>query len=101
MQHPAQLENLKQVVKYWEQCLELLDSGADEQATASRMVGVVSNKQAVGWSDGVDAHPAYQLIFELAASLELPEEMTNRRSERWQCIRSLLPVLRTATENQL
>lgn len=97
MKHPARLVNLREVVEYWRQCLELLDAGEDEQSVASRMVGVIASQQELKWSDGGDVHPAYQLIFELVASLELPAKITSQRNERWQCIRVLLPVLCSAT----
>ena len=96
MKHPAQLATLEEVVRYWEECLALLDEGKPETSVASQMVGVITSPREVQWSQEPGAHPPYQLIFELAASLELPEHMTGHRHERWQCIRALLPVLRKA-----
>ena len=94
MKEPSDIRSLKEAIEYWQQCLDLLDKDVDECVAASRMVGIVSSEYAIVWSEGVDAHPAYQLIFELAASLELPEKFTGQRAERWQCIRALLPVLK-------
>lgn len=100
--HPAQLETMLDVTKYWRQCLDLLtDDHDDNPDVAGYMVGVVSNGHGDEWGrpGGMpDAHPAYALIFELAADLEILEDTTKPtvaawRAEQWQCIRALVAVL--------
>lgn len=93
MKSPHELESIAEVIEYWGQCLELLVQGRSEHEVARRMVGVVSNPREAAWSSDPLLHPAYPLIFELAASLELPDGMTSRRSERWDCIQALLRIL--------
>lgn len=96
-----QLKNISDVTKYWRQCLTMLtDEHDDNPEVAGYMVGVVSNDRDEAWRSGAanDAHPAYALIFELAADLEVPEDITNPRvaawrSEQWQCVRALVSVL--------
>lgn len=90
---PSELQNMSEVVAYWQTCLNDLDRGEDDMAIASHIVGVVSNKNDIEWSEGAQAHPAYGIIFEQAASLELPGNFTGMRKERWDCIRALLAVL--------
>jgi hypothetical protein len=81
------------VVKYWQFCVNELNDAIDDKAIASHMVGVVANENDTEWGEGENAHPAYGIIFELAASLELPSDMTGMRNERWDCIRALVSVL--------
>ncbi len=89
---PKDLANMHDVAIYWQQCLDELDRDEEETLVASHMVGVVSNKNDEQWG-GPEGHPAYSIIFELAASLELPPDFTGQRHERWECIRALVPVL--------
>jgi len=87
------LKNIAEVAVYWQECLKQLDDGAPERQVASQMVKVVSNSKDSNWSSGHESHPAYPFIFELAASLELPDELTTERQERWNCIRALLQAM--------
>lgn len=90
---PQDLSDMRDVTLYWRQCLAELDTAADDREVASHMVGVVGNAHEQDWASNAATHPAYPLIFELAASLELPEAMTGQRSERWRCIEALMSVL--------
>lgn len=93
MENTKQIKTISDVVLYWRACVRLLDDGLSDQEVASHMINIASSIYDDQYGSGNGAHPAYQLIFELAASLELPPEMTGRRSERLQCILSLLDVL--------
>lgn len=90
---PQTITDMSGVTSYWRQCLNELDEGKDEMSVASHMVGVVSNDNNERWSSGPDSHPAYPIVFDLAASLELPENFTGQREERWACVRALIGVL--------
>ena len=93
---PQNLNSMEDVTGYWLHCLHELDEGADDKEVASHMVGVVSNPHNEEWGSGFGphSHPAYPIVFELAASLELPPDMTGERPERWACIKALVGVLR-------
>ncbi len=93
MKSACELKDIAEVTEYWKKCLELLEAGRPDTDVASLMVNVVSNDKDDDWSTSTESHPAYSLIFELAASLELPPEMTGNRAERWHCIRVLLNVM--------
>lgn len=87
---PHQFNSLEEVTSYWRHCLSELENGVDETLVASHMVGVVSSEKDEEWSK---SHPAYSIVFELAASLEVPSGSAATRVEQWDCIRVLLPVL--------
>ncbi len=93
MKSAFELSTLSEVASYWKECLSLLSSRTPDSEIASMIVSVVNNPNDSEWSDGVNSHPAYSLIFEIAASLELPPEMTDKRVERWSCIKALVRVL--------
>ena len=97
MKDPAALRTVSDVADYWTDCLALRAAGSSEYDVAAMMVGIVSNSREQAWSS--DPHPAYDMIFELAASLELPDKMTSHRRERWHCIIVLLKVLRDESKN--
>lgn len=82
------LRNLHSTVQYWKE-LRRSDS-LDGREVAARIVNSVNSPEDSTWSI---EHPAYDLIIAIAASLELPEEMTPNRAERWECIDALLSVL--------
>jgi hypothetical protein len=90
---PQDISNMRNVTNYWRLCLAELDNGEDDGQVASHMVGVAASKYQQDWGNGRTAHPAYQIVFELAASLELPVNITDWRHERWECIRALVSVL--------
>jgi len=91
--NPQNLESLAQVSKYWQQCLADKENGEDERETAAHIVGVMSNNKDEEWSSGSQSHPAYNIIFELAASLELPEGTPEYRQAQWSCVNALLPLI--------
>ena len=87
---PARLISMQQIVQYWRRCIDELEAGLADTLVASHIVGVVANPNDDSWAE---AHPAYELIFEVAASLEMPGGTSVRRSRAWACIRALLAVL--------
>ncbi len=93
MKRAVDLQNLQEVIAYWRECLGLLDQGYPDQQVAALMVNVINNDHDEAWNSGPISHPAYSLVFELAGSLELPEDMTVQRPERWHCIRALIDVI--------
>lgn len=78
----------EQVHRKWSELISLHKAGGDERGVASQMVGCATDPDK-----DLDEDPAFQLIFELAARLELPADMTNRRDDCWKCIEALMPVL--------
>jgi hypothetical protein len=93
MKRAVDIQTIPEVVAYWRECLGLLDKGYPDQQVAALMVNIVNNDQDEIWNSDPNSHPAYSLIFEMVASLELPESMTTQRSERWHCVRALVDVL--------
>lgn len=89
---PNELTSLRDVGRYWRRCLDARDD-VDEKLAASHIVGVVANIKDEQWSAGENAHPAYGIIFELAASLETPNGTPEFRQKQWACIEALLPLL--------
>lgn len=93
MKQAVTLQDITEVVAYWQDCLCLLDKGSPDQEVAAMMVNVVNNDYDETWNSGPNAHPAYSLVFEMVANLELPESMTTQRAELWHCVRALVDVL--------
>lgn len=95
---PTHTIDLRNVLEAWSDCLHArrkLGNATypNDMSIASRMVGLANTDRL---NDLIASHPAAELIFELAASLELPDRFTSKREERWACIEALLNVLQSA-----
>jgi hypothetical protein len=95
--HISDIQTMPDVIRYWHECLEDTSNVASDAVVAGWMGGVIHpdvyDKFEHGKNDG---HPAFEIITELALSLEVPSADLKWRGYQWDCVRGLLSVLDAA-----
>lgn len=89
-----EIRELREIVGVWRDLVaqRRANSTCNDQEIASFMVGA---SVSIDVNKVATTHPSFGMIFDIAAEMELPENFTNGRRERWECIEVLLSLLET------
>lgn len=94
---PGELENLNEVLVYWQDTIKGL-SDRNDQEVAYDMVRVVSSAHFDDWYNGPHSNGLFAETFDYLTDLEVPDGPKDYRKAKWALIKALLRMLEDSLE---